>query len=79
MFLWHFPSGRPAPPLAGIPPEWSSDFPPPDLRRAAAQPSCARLDSNRPLQSAGPPKLLAGRGRVLAGSAAGQWISGDSG
>ena len=28
MFLWHFPSGRPAPPLAGILARWSSDFPP---------------------------------------------------
>ena len=29
MFLWRFPSGRPAPPLAGILTLWSSDFPPP--------------------------------------------------
>ncbi len=28
MFLWRFPSGRPAPPLAGILTLWSSDFPP---------------------------------------------------
>ena len=29
MFLWHFPSGHPAPPLAGILLVGSSDFPPP--------------------------------------------------
>jgi len=27
MFLWHFPSGRPARPLAGIIALWSPDFP----------------------------------------------------
>ena len=32
MFLWHFPSGRPARPLAGIVALWSPDFPP---KRAA--------------------------------------------
>ena len=43
MFLWHFPSGCPAPLLAGILARWCSDFPP--FRRigtAAARPSCAR-------------------------------------
>ena len=41
-FLWHFPSGRPAPPLAGILARWCSDFPPSRrIGTAAARPSCA--------------------------------------
>ena len=31
MFLWHFPSGRPARPLAGIIALWSPDFPLPKI------------------------------------------------
>ena len=34
MFLWHFPAGRPARPLAGIAALWSPDFP---LREQVAQ------------------------------------------
>ncbi len=36
MFLWHFPSGRPARPLAGIAAPRSPDFPLPALGRAGS-------------------------------------------
>ena len=38
MFLWHFPAGHPARPLAGIVALWSPDFPLTRARRRAQRP-----------------------------------------
>ena len=43
MFLWHFPSGHPAPPLAGILPSGARTFLPPD------SPQNSEGDGGRPV------------------------------
>ena len=45
MFLWHFPSGRPAPPLAGILPGGARTFLSPPRREDSGRPAALRWNN----------------------------------
>ncbi len=53
MFLWHFPSGRPAPPLAGILPGGARTFLPPSSGRARGKDGGRPVTLSRPHFSMG--------------------------
>ena len=53
MFLWHFPSGHPAPPLAGILPGGARTFLPPSSGRARGKDGGRPVTLSRPHFSMG--------------------------
>ena len=78
MFLWHFPSGHPAPPLAGILPGGARTFLPPSAGRARGKDGGRPVTLSRPHFSmgltpvssiGGPPVTIANVGEGVGGAA----------